>query len=372
MRLLVDAHCFDSPVSEGVNTYIKGIYSQMPKLAPDIDFFFASGLGSRLSTVFGNDPNVHYIKLGSYGRPVRMLSEYPRIIRRHGIEAAHFQYFAPPIKYCPTIITLHDILFRDFPEYFPVSFRMSRDITFRYSARRADVLTTVSEYSRNRISHHYDIATDNILITPNAVSKEFFNVDREKARHNIYAGGIRPYILNVSRIEPRKNQLALVSAYASLGLADKGYDLVLINRRSIPVPELESFIAHLPDRISAHIHRFDGLPHETLPNWYAAASLFVYPSLGEGFGIPPLEAAAACTPVICNKATAMTEYDFFGHNLLEVSDVNLFHYMIKKNLEEPPSDRHLKDIARIVDERYNWRNSASTLLDSIRWMKLKK
>lgn len=365
MKLLIDCHCFNGSSAEGINTYIKGVYSVMPALAPDIEFYFASGLGDKLADIFGSAPNVNYIKLGSHGRIRRMLSEYPRVISRNRIDAAHFQYFSPPLKNCRTIITLHDILFRDFPEHFPLSYRISRNMVFRHSARRADVLATVSEYSRDRITHHFGIPHDRIIVTPNAVAPEFFSIDRNLARREVYSRGIRPFLLNVSRIEPRKNQLAVVRAFAELDLAHRGYDLVLVSRPTLPVPELEQYIESLPGDVSSRIHRMGGLPHKSLKLWYGAASLFVFPSLAEGFGIPPLEAAAAGTPTICHNGTAMAEFRMLGDNLADLSNQTTLNRLIKRNLTTPQSEKELKKIADQIRNQYNWQTAASALLDSL-------
>lgn len=366
MKLLVDCHCFDAPSSEGMNTYIKGLYSEAVKLAPDIDFFFAGSNQERLHRIFGEAPNVHYVKMKPTGRTRRLLTEYPRLIHKLGIDWAHFQYFHPFIKNCKTIVTLHDVLYRDYPELYPRSYRLTRNIIFGHAAHSTDVLATVSDYSRCRISEIYRIPQESITVTPNAVAEEFFTVDREAARQEIHSRGIRPYILNISRIEPRKNQLALVRAYNELDLAHRGYDLVLINRESIAVPELERYIAQLAPDVRSRVHRMEGLPHESVKLWYAGASLFVFPSLGEGFGIPPLEAGATLTPTICNNMTALADYDMFGENLADLTVPDKLNELIMKNLTEPPGEQELKGIADEIRRRYSWRESASRILERLK------
>lgn len=362
MKLLIDAHCFDYPSTEGINTYIKGIYTLLPSLAPDINFYFAANDIDKISSIFGSAPNISYIPLKSTSRSSRVLAEYPSLIRRYDIDAAHFQYFAPPFLKCRTIITLHDILFRDFPRYFPLSYRLSRDIIFRHSAHRTDILVTVSRYSRERIARHYNIDSSSITVTPNAVSPDFFDIDREKALSFVRSRGIRPYILNVSRIEPRKNQLALLRAFVDLGLVARGYDLVLINQPALPVAEFNRYLTSLPPDIRRHIHSIGTVEHEELKMWYAGAELFVYPSLAEGFGIPPIEAGAARVPVICHNSTAMSDFRFFGDNLADISDSDALGRLIERNLSAPPSCSELKKISDSIRQSYNWRHSADTLL----------
>lgn len=366
MKLLIDAHYYDGREVEGVNTYIKGIYTQLTAMAPDIDFYFASNRGQHLEEIFGTAPNIHYLTLRSNTRAGRLLREFPSLIKQHGFDAAHFQYMAPPVQKCRTILTVHDLLFLDFPQFFPLTYRWSRTALFRKVARQADVLAAVSDYSRSSIARHFSLNPDNIIVTHNAVDEDFFDIDRAKAREEIYAKGIRPFIMNVSRIEPRKKQLAVVRAFHELNLAERGYDLVLVNRHDINVPELEKYIASLPEKERKRIHRIEGMPHHELKTWYAAASLFIYPSLAEGFGIPPLEAAATGTPTICHNATAMADFTFFGDNLADLSDQATLNKLVEKNLTTPPSEEELKRIADSIRTSYSWRSSAERLLQELR------
>lgn len=361
MRILVDCHCFDSDSTEGINTYIRGIYTELIHAMPEVDFYFAAVDTLRIRNIFGEAPNVHYITLRMQRRLSRVLREYPRIVKQYGIDLAHFQYFSPPVIGCKTVITLHDLLFKDFPHKFPLSYRLSRDLVFRFSARRADILATVSKYSRQRIAAHYGIEADKIILTPNGVSGEWFEIPLEAARKYAANLGLRRYILNVSRMEPRKNQLLLLQAYTELKLAQKGYDLVFIGQHTLNVPEFDSYLKALPAEVSQHIHHFKDVGHEQLKLLYRAADLFVYPSLAEGFGIPPIEAAAAGVPVICNSATAMSEFDFLGHNLIDVNPPGALRNAIKRNLSAPPSAEKLSEISRIVKQRYSWKNAAEAL-----------
>ena len=151
MKLLVDAHCFDSRTTEGINTYIKGLYSELIKIAVDIDFYFAAQNIDKLKQLFGERRNVHYIALSSKNKVYRLLFEFPIIIKKNNIDVSHYQYTSPLIKNCKNIITLHDILFMDYPRLFPLSYRLVKGFLFKISAKRTDLLLTVSDYSRRQI-----------------------------------------------------------------------------------------------------------------------------------------------------------------------------------------------------------------------------
>lgn len=343
MRILVDCHWFDAQ-TEGVTTYIRSIYTRLIAQRRDVEFVMAACDTDNLRKTFGDAPNVSYVRLESHGRLRRLLVEYPRIARRIRPDAVHFQYMLPPLAGCRKVVTLHDLLFLDFPHLFPAHYRLTRRLCFGHSARKADSLLTVSEYSRRSITRHLGIRPERIAVTPNEVADEFFDVDRDAAREFARSRGIGDYILDVSRLEPRKNQLALLRAFDELGLAERGMHLVLIGLETIPVPELRAYLAAMPAERRRAVHLLSHVPQAELPLWYAGARLFVYPSLGEGFGIPPVEAAATGTPVLCHNATAMSEFHFFGDNLADLSDPATLRELIARNLDTPPDRSRLAEI----------------------------
>lgn len=352
MKLLVDAHCFDYRTSEGINTHIKGLYRELIKIATDIDFYFVARDIETLKSIFGKAPNIYYVALTSKNKIYRLLFEFPAIIRKYQIDAAHYQYTSPLIKNCKNIITLHDILFVDYPQYFPFSYRLMKGILFRISAKRADLLLTVSEYSRTQISLHYHIPLKDIYVTPNAVSEDFWSIDKETARQYIKGKGLDKYLLYVSRLEPRKNQLALLKAFCELKLYKKGYDLVFIGRRTLPVPAFEEYYQGLSESVRSKIHIINQVSYDDLKLWYKAASLFVYPAMAEGFGIPPIEAGAAMIPCVCSNKTAMGDFTFFGKNLIDTSDSRCLNEAILYNLS---CEIDCREISCKIHDKYNWR-----------------
>ncbi len=356
MKLLVDLHSFDNHNREGITTYLEGIYGALITISPDVEFYMAAADVESIRAIFGVHRNVHYVSLRSRGGMYRLVVDIPALVRRYDIDYVHCQYIAPFIYNCKSIITLHDILFVDFPHYFPLSYRAIKGFLFRLSAHRADVLLTVSEYSRERISHHYNIPISDICVTPNAVSDDFASVDSRVAQEFITGQGVGRYVLYVSRFEPRKNHVALLRAYCHLRLWERGYDLVLIGCRALEVRAFDECLSAMSCECRRHVHVLCSVDSCELRYWYCGASLFVYPSLAEGFGIPPLEAVMAGVPCVCSRATAMGEYTFLGRNLVDVDDEEVFRGAILRNLERssvvPRSS---------VLERYSWRRAAQML-----------
>lgn len=359
MNLLIDCHSFDSNFSQGVTTYIQGIYSILPKIAPDINFYFAANNIEKLINIFGSEPNISYIPLNSKSKIDRLLLLWPRLIKEYKIDVAHFQYISPLIKNCKTIVTTHDILFLDYPQFFPTSYKLSKSYFFKRSAVNADLLCTVSDYSRERIAHHYNLDSKCILLTPNAVSNDFFCKINE-----IKTNSFDKYLLYVSRIEPRKNHIALINAFVRLKLYNEGYKLVFIGKETVPTPKLYELLNSLPIIQKREIILLPQVSYKELIHYYKNASLFLYPSLAEGFGIPPIEAAVAGIPVICNNATAMSDFTFLGDNLIDFNDEDLLDRRIIKILEKTPEN--LKSIRDEVNLIYNWKTISNNLYNEIK------
>lgn len=355
MRLLVDCHCFDTGETQGLNTYIRCLYQSMIKIADDVTFVFAAQNIPNIKRLFGHGKNIEYVRLGNHSRLYRLTVEYPRIIQKHKIDIAHFQYVTPWVTNCKMVVTVHDILFEDYPNFFPLSYRLSRHLLFKQSAKRADLLLTVSDYSRKRISDVYKIPEKDIHITHNGVNTDFLNTDTKACATYIRKTfGIDRYILYVSRFEPRKKQVTLLQAYKELRLDRQGIELVLIGIQSIPDPLFNQMYEECSEELKSHIHILNHVPYQELLKWYAAASLFVYPSEAEGFGIPPLEAGACGVPVICNNKTAMEDFTFFGDNLISTDNTSLLNSRIRSLLDEGKDTEQLDRVRKDIFNRYSW------------------
>jgi glycosyltransferase involved in cell wall biosynthesis len=364
IKLFVDAHVFDKGY-QGTRTFIKGIYSILAQNS-NVKLFLGAYDIDNLEKNFSRG-DITFIKYRSALSLFRLGYDIPSIIRRYKINYAHFQYICPFIKNCRFIVTTHDVIFNEYPDEFSRDYRIKKNLLYKASAKKADILTTVSDYSKRSIQKYLGIESQKIKVIPNGIHDFFFqSYDKKLAQENLLRKyGIDQFILYVSRFEPRKNHLSLLKIYVDLKLYERGYYLVLLGNRTRSIPEFDKFLDQLPLGIRKFIFVHSDIDDPDLLFFYQAAKLFIYPSRAEGFGIPPLEAAALKIPVICSNVSAMSEFDFFGENRFDPSDDKEIKQKMLSMLDHPPDSTSLEKISTIVREKYSWKDSAEKLYNLI-------
>jgi glycosyltransferase involved in cell wall biosynthesis len=362
IKLFVDCHVFDGP-NQGTTTFLRGLYSNLVRMDYPFEIFVGALSEDFLEKepLFG--PEVKHVRYRAKNRYARLGVEIPAIIRKYGIDYAHFQYFCPAVKNCRWIVTIHDLLFNDFPDEFPLSYRMLRNTLFRYSAHRAEINTTVSQYSQNAIERYFGVPARQVHVLPNGVDQQFFQpYSREESLRRLgTAYGVNHYLLYVSRLEPRKNHEMLARAFFELGLDRQGYQLVFVGRRSLATPDLDRYLGTLTEERRAAFRHFEDVAQHDLMDFYKGAELFVYPSKAEGFGIPPIEAAALGIPTLCSNATAMIDFDFFGDCLFSPDDVSELTKKLVHVLSAGKDGVNADALREVVRSRYSWDKTAHTL-----------
>jgi glycosyltransferase involved in cell wall biosynthesis len=241
---------------------------------------------------------------------VRIPITLSRELRRHPVDLLHVQYTAPPFAPCPIVTTVHDLAFEHLPETFNRRSWMQLRLTVRRSTRRAAHIITLSEYSRRDISKTYGIAPKRITVTPAAAPPHIVPVAKGPERQEILrTHGIEgDYFLSLCSIQPRKNLVRLIRAYASLRSSRPQHrvpQLVLAGKRGWLDSETMRVAAASPFNQDI---LFTGYVQDAdLSALYSGAVCFVYPSYFEGFGLPVLEAMQCGVPVIAGDQTSLPE-----------------------------------------------------------------
>ena len=252
-------------------------------------------------------------------------------------------------------------MFLDFPEFFPLSYRIKNKFLFKWSAKRSDIVLTVSNYSKKQIQKHF--AIDEIIITPNAVDPIFFeNYDKTAVQTEVKKlFDIEDYCLFISRWEPRKNHHTLLEVFVENKFYNH-FSLLFVGYKSIENKKFNDYFFTLSEQIRSKIYIFNKVDAKDLLLFLRGAKMSIYPSFAEGFGIPPLESAAAGVPVICSKSTAMSDFWF-----LEKTFFNpLKKEELKDKIEQVLNDTKPSNISDIIQKNYNWKISALILIQELK------
>lgn len=354
IKILVDAHIFDHSY-QGTATYIKGLYNSLVK-HDEIEIVLCAYDIDNLKVHFPNQ-KFKFIKLKTHSKFKRLAIEYYQIIRENNFDFAHFQYIVPLFKNCKIINTIHDLLFLEYPQYFPWSYRFTKRILFKYSAQKSDIILTVSEYSKKALIKYFNLKDKDVIVTPNAITNTALN-----RSENI---NTRNYILYVSRFEPRKNHIALLKAYLNLRLYEQEYDLVFIGskKEKIEIEAFDNLHSLIPPEIKKFVFFFEKISEEELNNYYSHAAAFVFPSLAEGFGIPPLEAAINNCKVLCSNTTAMDDFSFFKYRFNPNDPIEL-ESKLDQLLND--SDYPYQEIKENIQSKYNWDMIAKNYFEELK------
>ena len=356
LRVGVDAHMVGGRET-GNETYVVGLLKGLSTLDTDLEVCAYYQDGALLP---GGEHLIHK-RLLSSSSWVRLGLDLPVRSWRDGIGVLHTTYTAPLWTRCPTVITVHDISFATNPEWFSDRDLRVLSRTVPWSINRAERVITVSDLCRRQIIEHFRVPSDHVVRVYNGPGPAAGRIGTAEARAIVTELGVdpsRPYILAVGNLQPRKNLVRLVQAFNGVGAAGSGVDLVIVGARHYKAGE----VLLAGDRGDGRI-RFTGyVSDRQLAACYELATLFVFPSLFEGFGIPPLEAMAHEVPVVCARAGALPEVCSDAVSYFDPLDVGAITESIVKALTD---DRLRHELINNGVERakaFTWEKAAAETL----------
>lgn len=285
----------------------------------------------------------------------------PRLCAQHKIDVLHSPANLAPLLYRgKSIIHIHDLCFVVNPRWYSFSFRTLYNFLIPRLARKASKVTTNSNNSRNDLLQFCAVPADKVSVVYWAVDDLFMRAEGGDAAEPLPDEEREDYILYVGSLEPRKNIRTLVEAYEALRLANPEINtkLVLIGGENPLFGDMRLKVRRFTSDVV-----FKGfVDDDLLRRYYRRARLVVYPSLYEGFGLPPLEAMASGTPVVTSRTSSLPEV--VGDAALMVSpyDIQQLSEVMTKVLRDPELRSRL--ITRGVEQvrRFNWYRVARNIL----------
>jgi glycosyltransferase involved in cell wall biosynthesis len=305
MRFAVDAHAIGRHLT-GNEVYVRSLLSALAGLNHSSELIAYISAESAAQCLPGNIRTRRvatnpFVRLG-FDLAMRVRQDRPDLL--------HVQYTAPLACPVPVVVSVHDVSFLEHPEYFTRDRAWQLQFTVRRTVKRAARILTGSEFSRASILKVYgDLDEDKVVVVPNAAASEFRPISREAAaaavreRFDIAA----PFVLSVGDLQPRKNQIGLIKAFARLVNAypQLKQNLVLAGKETWFADQVHK--AARESGVSDRIQFFGFVSDDDLLQLYNACDLFIFPSFYEGFGLPALEAMACGRAVACSHTSALPE-----------------------------------------------------------------
>ena len=274
----------------------------------------------------------------------------------------------PRLARVKSVFTLYDLAFRFYPETISAPNRWFLTIMMGRFLRSADMVIAISENTRQGAVRLYGISESKIQVVRGGVSARFHPADPEaiddvKRRYDLP----KSHILFVGTIEPRKNLISLLEAFAALreqsndrDSAAGGSKLVIVGKKGWGYND---FFRRLRELGLEGEVLFPGfVPDKDLPAVYSAADLFVFPSLYEGFGLPVLEAMACGTPVVCSNTSSLPEVAGDAALLVDPYDVRGLKDALARLLADPSLRGGLVDRGLRRVTQFTWQKTAEQTL----------
>lgn len=289
----------------GANSYIYHLLRHLDKM--DGQYHYTAFLSDRRFAT-GGRMALYFARWPAYGPVARIMWEQivqPVILRQKRIDLVHGLAFVTPLlSPCPTVVTIFDLSFLRFPESFRQANRTYLRLFTSLSARRARRVIAISEHTKRDVVHLLGIPAEKVEVIYCGVETNFYPRPVAEVQAFRQQRGLpERFVLFVGTLEPRKNVRRLIEAYAQI--RNLGVKLVIVGGKGWLYDDIFASVERLG--LSDEVLFAGYVPAEELPFWYNAAKLFVFPSLYEGFGLPPLEAMACGTPVISSDAASLPE-----------------------------------------------------------------
>ena len=357
MRIGIDArklHDF------GIGTYIRNLLRHLARIDRETEYVLLARPGDVNGLqVLGENFRAVSERAGNYSVGEQL--KVPVALVREGVQLFHApHYVLPPLVPCRSVVTIHDVIHLMFPQYLPHRAALTYARTFiGLAARRSNRIMTVSESSKRDILKYVDVPPEKIEVIYNSYDERFSvqpsdeATDRLRERYQLHD----QFVLYAGNVKPHKNLERLIDAFYLV--RQRGLDhlkLVLIGDDISKYASLRRAVQH--HGLHKYVRFLGYLPEETLAVMYRLASVFVFPSLYEGFGLPPLEAMASGTPVVTSNISSLPEVTGNAAVLVDPYDPHSIADGIYSVVADPArrADLSAKGVARAHE--FSWEAAA--------------
>jgi len=353
------------PQNGGIGVYLQELLQAMLTVDEKNEYFL---IRSRpMIHPLLEHPRLHYVQFPLSGK-IHLFARYSGLwrdwaARYYRLDLVHEVIPCDPalrwVRY-PLVTTVHDLIPLHHPEWFTWRTNWAFRLFFPANMRRARQIITVSEFTKQEICALYpncqakttavpiSIQTLDPMPTPTDLHKKF--------------GIIAPYLLCVSSLEPRKNHASLFTAYARLKKDGYPHQLVCVGGWGWKTESIRQALESNPYRQEIILTGL--VDRGELSQLYRQASLFIYPSLYEGFGLPPLEALSSGVPVLVSENSSLREVTGEAAAYLPAQpDADSIYQGIRRLLDSPQTAADLANLGRQRSAAFSWLRTARETLD---------
>lgn len=325
------------------------------------------------NTCIAETPNFKIVKLPRSPYPVWEQILLPIALKKYGIELLHCTSNTAPLAVSvPLVITLHDIIYLEKWNFtrgtsYQIAGNLYRRINVPPAVNKAAKIVTVSDYEKTQIENYFKYDDGKVVTIYNGVGERFNRVTDREVLSSIRKKYKLPekYVFFLGNTEPKKNVEGVMRALSYLRRQNRlNFTLLMLD---IDRKYLNLVADYIEDKaVLDHISFTGYVPNQELPAIYSMASLFLYPSLRESFGIPILEAMACGVPVITSNTSAMPEVAGDAAVLINPENPEELGENILRVLEDDNLRQRLVEKGLVQFKKFSWKNNARQTLDLYR------
>lgn len=355
----------------GIGTYIRNVVRTLGRLDSQNEYLLL-GTPGRIHDMGSLRPNFSHVECPDNDYSPASYFEFHRALKSHGVNVLHVPhlFWIPQGIPCPYVLTVHDLL--DYLYRSNSASPVKRFAHFYFTKRamnRAAKIFAVSKFSKADTVRLFAVPEDKVEVVYNAIDDRFRQGHTTEADRLMIAERYQvnyPFVLYAGRISPHKNVVRIIEAFSLLKselAKDDAYPdlkLIIIGDEVSRHPDLRRAV--IKGRVQQDVRFLGFVPIDVLRIFYDAAKVFIFPSLYEGFGLPPLEAMSHGTPVITSNTSSLPEV--VGNAAVLVNPENVFE--IQRALQRVLLDSALRAKLKLRGEeqtqKFSWESSVERML----------